>query len=173
MSTRSTPKSAQAARSSGCIRHQTMSAASSPNAATARMPSRSSAPIAGMPTSSSGTPMPSRWRAMASFSSSENATPADCSPSRKVVSLMMTRGMALLDPNVVTPSLSKRNASAQTLVVGGVCRQHHRHAAPNLCALVGFATERAPSRLTLRPDERATFARCFRIPWRAPYRAIR
>jgi hypothetical protein len=70
---------------------------------------------------------------MASFSSSENATPADCSPSRKVVSLMMTRGMALLDPNVVTCSLSKGNASAQTLVVGGVRRERHPRP-PRICA---------------------------------------
>ena len=46
--------------------------------------------MTGMPTSISGTPRASRSRAMASFSSRLNATPADCSPSRSVVSLMVT-----------------------------------------------------------------------------------
>ena len=77
--------------SSGCMRLHTISRAGRPSAATARMLSRSSSPIAGMPISSSGTPMATNWRAMLNFSLSENATPADCSPSRKVVSLMVTQ----------------------------------------------------------------------------------
>ena len=52
--------------------------------------------MAGMPTSSSGTPIAASWVAIASFSSSENATPADCSPSRRVVSLMMMLDRAVM-----------------------------------------------------------------------------
>jgi hypothetical protein len=52
-------------------------------------------PIAGMPISSSGTPSAASSLAIARFSSWEKATPADCSPSRRVVSSMTrVRGVA-------------------------------------------------------------------------------
>ncbi|EAA20292.1 hypothetical protein, partial [Plasmodium yoelii yoelii] len=56
----------------------------------ARITSCSSAPMTGMPTSISGTPARASARAMESFSSAVKATPAVCSPSRRVVSLMIT-----------------------------------------------------------------------------------
>jgi len=54
----------------------------------ALMQAISSSPMAGMPISISGTPAADSARAMAHFSSTVNATPAVCSPSRSVVSLM-------------------------------------------------------------------------------------
>ena len=60
----------------------------------ARITSRSSSPMLGMPISSSGTPSSASARAMAIFSSGVKATPALCSPSRRVVSSMITLAMA-------------------------------------------------------------------------------
>jgi hypothetical protein len=51
--------------------------------------------MAGMPISSSGTPAAASARAMASFSSTVNVTPAVCSPSRSVVSLTMIGGSGM------------------------------------------------------------------------------
>ena len=72
------------------IRDQTSIRALSLRLARVRISSRSRSPIAGMPISNSGTPKPSKRVAMSIFSSREKATPADCSPSRKVVSSIIT-----------------------------------------------------------------------------------
>ena len=77
------------ARSVSHMRAQTMVRAFRPRRLMARISSISCSPMAGMPISISGTPAASNAWAMAIFSSSLNATPAVCSPSRKVVSLMV------------------------------------------------------------------------------------
>ena len=77
------------------MRPHTIRRAGSLSAAMAAITSRSSAPMAGIPTSISGTPAAARARAMAAFSSSENATPAVCSPSRSVVSLTVIDRVAM------------------------------------------------------------------------------
>jgi hypothetical protein len=84
------PHEAAASMSWRRARHQPIARADRPSERTARMLSRSSSPIAGMPTSSSGTPAASRARAIANFSATVKATPAVCSPSRSVVSLTRT-----------------------------------------------------------------------------------
>ena len=63
------PRGPPHGRSPGGVRAHTISRTGRPRAARARMESRSSWPMAGMPTSSSGTPRAARPRAMASFSS--------------------------------------------------------------------------------------------------------
>jgi hypothetical protein len=85
-----------AARSASVMRAQTIVRARMlrTEAAISRISSTSRSPMAGMPISISGTPAASSARAMASFSSSVKATPAVCSPSRRVVSLMVSRGVA-------------------------------------------------------------------------------
>src|SRR5208282_4007752 len=55
-----------------------------------RMTCRSSSPMAGMPTSSSGTPARASAAAISSFCRWLKATPAACSPSRSVVSMIQT-----------------------------------------------------------------------------------
>ena len=96
--TKPTLQDSAAFRSASCMRHHTISRPFSPSAATARMPSRSSSPMAGMPISCSGTPAASSALAMAIFSSSVKATPAVCSPSRSVVSLMVAKVVGMEAP---------------------------------------------------------------------------
>src|SRR5208337_3802862 len=55
-----------------------------------RMTCRSSSPMAGMPTSISGTPARASAAAISSFCRWLKATPAACSPSRSVVSMIQT-----------------------------------------------------------------------------------
>src|SRR5271157_2806713 len=55
-----------------------------------RMTSRSASPMAGMPTSSSGMPARASAAAISSFCRWLKATPAACSPSRSVVSMIQT-----------------------------------------------------------------------------------
>ena len=81
-------------RSAAHMRPHTMSRLDSPRPAMARITSCSCSPMAGMPTSISGIPAAARAWAMASFSAAVNATPAVCSPSRRVVSLMVMVVMA-------------------------------------------------------------------------------
>lgn len=69
------PQRRAAAMSSPCARPQTTSRAGSFSASSVRTTSCSSLPMTGMPISSSGTPMSTSARAMASFSSRVNATP--------------------------------------------------------------------------------------------------
>ena len=80
-----------ASMSASARRAQTMVRACFTLPVMARISATSCAPIAGTPTSISGTPAASSAAAMASFSSSVKATPAVCSPSRSVVSLMIER----------------------------------------------------------------------------------
>jgi hypothetical protein len=57
------------------------------------MQSISCSPMAGMPISISGTPALDKAVAISHFSATVKATPAVCSPSRSVVSLMMRLGV--------------------------------------------------------------------------------
>ena len=98
--------SAAASRSVIRIRPQTMSRAGRCCMAMAWMVSRSSPPMAGTPTSISRTPTSARARAMETFSSTVNDTPAVCSPSRSVVSLMITALSSICGP-VESPRLSR------------------------------------------------------------------
>lgn len=88
-STLCTFKPKQAYKSSRRILDQTSSVEGNPKAAIALISSLSTAPIAGMPISSSGTPKSANRFAISNFSCSEKATPADCSPSLSVVSSMI------------------------------------------------------------------------------------
>jgi len=90
---------------------------SGPDCVIARISSISAAPIAATPTSISGTPARSRARAMASFSSSLNATPAACSPSRSVVSLIV-KGQGL-GAYIAVPGCTSSIASAVPSPRGG------------------------------------------------------
>src|SRR5450830_872620 len=75
-------------RSPRVMRPHTIRRTGRPRATMASMLASSSWPMAGMPISISGTPAWASALAMAHFSASVNATPAVCSPSRKVVSLI-------------------------------------------------------------------------------------
>ena len=90
MSTAVTPQEMLASMSGITARFQVMRRAESPRSTRARIEARSSRPMAGMPHSSSCTPMASRVLAMAIFSLALKTTPAVCSPSRKVVSPINT-----------------------------------------------------------------------------------
>src|SRR5208283_51616 len=95
-------------------RHQPVSRRGRPSASKARMSSRSLSPIAGMPHSSSGMPNSQRARAISSFSSREKTTPAACSPSRSVVSmihgtlLLAFIFLSMFELNVPNPALGER-----------------------------------------------------------------
>jgi hypothetical protein len=70
-----TPSRSEPAISSSRIRIPDQQPACKPSPASARISSRSRTPMAGIPTSISGTPRASRRRAMSIFSSSEKVTP--------------------------------------------------------------------------------------------------
>jgi hypothetical protein len=78
-----------ARRSFARAREQTMLSFTSP--AIARIASKSPSELAANPASITSTRMRSSCRAMRSFSSLVIEAPGDCSPSRKVVSKMMSR----------------------------------------------------------------------------------
>ena len=85
-STLCTFKPKQLCKSSCRILDQTRSLVGRFSEAMALISSRSISPIAGIPISNSGTPMSANCVAIDNFSSNEKATPADCSPSLRVVS---------------------------------------------------------------------------------------
>src|SRR5208282_1517248 len=114
-----TERSPQArALSTSCdvARHQPVNRMGKPSASKARMSSRSLSPMAGMPHSSSGMPSWQRACAIASFSSREKTTPAACSPSRRVVSMIHTLSLlAFIFSLDVLPVLGERAFRDSTL----------------------------------------------------------
>ena len=110
-------------RSASVRRPQTINVAGRSRAAMVLMQAISSSPMAGMPISISGTPAADKAQAMAHFSSTVNATPAVCSPSRKVVSLMMRfRGMVWLPLPTSLQGACHLVLRADLSVLGGTCR---------------------------------------------------
>src|ERR1039458_3868836 len=89
--TRLSPVLIAASTSARVMRHQAIASAFDKALPTAAISSISRLPIAGVPASISSTPAASRASAIASFSSSVNATPGACSPSLSVESLITTR----------------------------------------------------------------------------------
>ena len=117
ISTACIPHSILALISGTSARFQVIKRAFSPSSTKARMPARSSSPMAGMPHSISPTPMESSMRAMAIFSRFEKTTPAVCSPSRRVVSSMIMLYSFMSDSFLRINYFASGNAQADSPIV--------------------------------------------------------